>query len=138
MAIEHHTATLDNGLHITAEIDPDAHTTACGFFVNTGTRDEDPVDMGVSHFLEHMMFKGTEKRTADQVNQQFDDIGASHNAFTSHEMTAFWAHMLPEHMDKAEDILTDMQSLSRADNDDLNQCAIRTSFSFIRYSLPVK
>ena len=101
-------ATLQNGLNIIGEIDHNAHTAAMGFFVKTGARDEESAVMGVSHFLEHMMFKGTETRTADDVNQQFDDIGANFNAFTSHETTAFWAHVLPEYIDKAEDILADI------------------------------
>src|SRR5438552_3978532 len=83
---------LPNGLNIIAEVDPTAHTAAMGFFVKTGARDEAASVMGVSHFLEHMMFKGTESRAAAQVDRDFDDIGAEHNAFTTAEMTAFWAH----------------------------------------------
>ena len=95
MAVQFKQATLPNGLVVTAETDPTAHTAAMGFFVKTGARDEDSAVMGVSHFLEHMMFKGTHSRTAEQVDQDFDNIGADHNAFTSGEMTAFWAHALP-------------------------------------------
>jgi predicted Zn-dependent peptidase len=101
-------ATLDNGLTIIAECDPDAHTAAAGFFVRTGARDEPRPIMGVSHFLEHMMFKGTERRTADAVNRDFDRIGASHNAFTTAELTAFHAHVLPERLDDALDVLCDI------------------------------
>jgi predicted Zn-dependent peptidase len=108
MPVEFRQHVLPNGLTIAAEVDPDAHTAAMGFFVRTGARDEETRLMGVSHFLEHMMFKGTAKRTADEVNQHFDDIGASHNAFTSAEITAFWAHTLPEHLDRAEEILADI------------------------------
>jgi len=108
MPVEFRKHVLPNGLTIAAEVDPDAHTAALGFFVRTGGRDERTELMGVSHFLEHMMFKGTERRSADEVNQHFDDIGASHNAFTSAEVTAFWAHVLPEYMDQAEDILADI------------------------------
>ncbi|MAE60175.1 MAG: peptidase M16, partial [Planctomycetaceae bacterium] len=89
--------TLDNGLRVTAEINDAAHTAAGGFYVKAGTRDEDKALMGVSHFLEHMMFKGTERRTADDVNRAFDGIGAVHNASTSQEVTNYWAHMLPEY-----------------------------------------
>ena len=98
MAVEFKQATLANGLDVVAEVDPSAHTAAIGFFVKTGARDEDPAVMGVSHFLEHMMFKGTDTRSAEQVDKDFDDIGADHNAYTSGEMTAFWAHALPEHL----------------------------------------
>jgi predicted Zn-dependent peptidase len=64
--------------------------------------------MGVSHFLEHMMFKGTARRSADDVNREFDELGAVYNAFTSQEMTAFWAHVIPESLAPALDILSDI------------------------------
>lgn len=108
MAVQFRQATLPNGLVVTAEADPTAHTAAMGFFVKTGARDEDPAVMGVSHFLEHMMFKGTDSRTAEQVDQDFDNIGADHNAFTSGEMTVFHAHALPEHLPRVEEILSDI------------------------------
>jgi len=108
MPVEFRRTTLANGLEIIAEVDSDAHTAAAGFFVKTGGRDEDPAIMGVSHFLEHMMFKGTESRTAADVDRDFDDIGAQHNAFTSGEMTAFWAHALPEQLPTALEILADI------------------------------
>lgn len=111
------TTTLDNGLTFIGETNPDAHTAAIGFFVQAGTRDETRPLMGVSHFLEHMMFKGTERRTADEVNRDFDRIGANYNASTSHEATAYYAHVLPEYLPNAIDILTDMlrPSLRQAD-----------------------
>jgi predicted Zn-dependent peptidase len=101
-------ATLDNGLTIVAEIDPAAHSAAAGFFVRTGARDEAARDMGVSHFLEHMMFKGTESMSAEQLNQAFDEIGARNNAFTSNEVTCFYAHVLPEALPRAVDLLGTM------------------------------
>lgn len=108
MTVTYEHATLDNGLKIIGEIDPDAHSAALGFFVKTGARDEETRSMGVSHFLEHMMFKGTETRGAEDVDRDFDEIGANHNAFTTSEMTAFWAHALPEHLGRAEEILADI------------------------------
>ncbi len=108
MAVSFHSTELDNGLRIIAEVDPEAHTAAAGFFVATGSRDERSEVMGVSHFLEHMMFKGTDRRSADDVNREFDEIGANHNAWTSQEMTAFWAHVLPERLDSALDLLADI------------------------------
>ena len=120
MAVEFKQATLANGLNVVAEVDPSAHTAAIGFFVKTGARDEDPAVMGVSHFLEHMMFKGTDTRSAEQVDKDFDDIGADHNAYTSGEMTAFWAHALPEHLPRTEEILSDIlrPALREKDFDD--------------------
>jgi len=100
--------TLDNGLRIVAETSSSAVSAAIGFFVKTGARDEVASLMGVSHFLEHMMFKGTDTRSAEQVDLAFDDLGAQHNAFTSSEMTAFWGASLPESIVEVHDILADI------------------------------
>ncbi len=108
MPVTFHKTTLDNGLTIIAETDPAAHTAACGFFVKTGARDEAGPVMGVSHFLEHMMFKGTDRRSADDVNREFDEIGANYNAYTSSEITCFYATVLPERLQHAGDILADI------------------------------
>ncbi len=108
MAVEFKHATLDNGLTILGECNVDAHTAAVGFFVKAGARDERTELMGVSHFLEHMMFKGTESRSAEEVDAQFDDLGADHNAFTTSELTAFYAHCLPEKLESATEILADI------------------------------
>ncbi|MGB0768119.1 MAG: M16 family metallopeptidase [Phycisphaeraceae bacterium] len=108
MPIDFKQHTLDNGLTILAEVNDDAHTAAVGFFVKTGARDETADVMGVSHFLEHMMFKGTAKRSAEDVNREFDEIGANYNAYTSHEQTVYYAHVLPEVLPQAVDLFTDM------------------------------
>ncbi len=108
MPCEFKTAELPNGLRLVAEVDPQSYTAAAGFFVRTGSRDEQAEVMGVSHFLEHMMFKGTPRRSADDVNRQFDELGANYNAFTSQEMTAFWAHVMPEYLAPALDLLADI------------------------------
>jgi predicted Zn-dependent peptidase len=108
MTVAHRQFTLPNGLRIEAEVDPSAATASVGYFFRTGARDERPELMGVSHFLEHMMFKGSAKRGAEKVNQDFDSIGANHNAFTSTELTAYYAHVLPEHVPAATEILSDI------------------------------
>lgn len=110
---------LSNGLTIIAETDPAAHTTAAGFFVKTGARDEAAPVMGVSHFLEHMMFKGTEEISAEELNRRFDDLGARNNAFTSAEMTCFYASVLPERFDEMVSLLARMMrpALRQADFD---------------------
>ncbi|MCC6284743.1 MAG: insulinase family protein [Phycisphaerales bacterium] len=105
MPIEFNEARLANGLTIIGEIDPDAASAAAGFFIRAGTRDETPGVMGVSHFLEHMMFKGTDDLSAEEINKGFDRIGASNNAYTSHEMTVYHAHVLPEMLPTALDLL---------------------------------
>ena len=89
---------LDNGLTIIGEVNPNAQSTAVGFFVRTGARDETPEINGVSHFLEHMLFKGTETLSALEVNNAFDRLGAKFNAFTSEENTVFYAAVLPEYL----------------------------------------
>ena len=85
-----------------------ARSVALGFFVRTGSRDETPEVSGVSHFLEHMVFKGTPRRSAFDVNRDFDAIGADYNAFTSEENTVFYAAVLPEYLTDAVDILSDI------------------------------
>src|SRR5690606_30829631 len=105
MALTFQHATLDNGLTIIAETNPDAHSAGVGFFVRTGARDEAAPLMGVSHFLEHMMFKGYDGVGPDELNRAFDDIGARNNAYTSSEMTCFYAHALPERLDRATELV---------------------------------
>lgn len=102
------THTLPNGLQIIGESSPSARSAALGFFVRTGARDETPEECGVTHFLEHMVFKGTPRRTALDVNRDFDAIGADYNAFTSEENTVFHAAVLPEYLPQAVDILADI------------------------------
>ena len=92
----HFRQTLDNGLTILAEPTPTSRSFACGLFVKTGTRDEPRNLNGVSHFLEHMMFKGSDTRDAEAMNRVFDELGARYNAFTTQEMTAYYAAVLPE------------------------------------------
>jgi predicted Zn-dependent peptidase len=94
LQFQHH--QLANGLDIVAEANPDSHSLAAGLFVKTGARDENASIHGVSHFLEHMMFKGSAKYTWEDVNRIFDELGARYNAFTSQEMTAYYLNVLPE------------------------------------------
>jgi len=105
MAIEYKERVLPNGLRVAGEVNGDAHSAAAGFFVRTGARDETPELMGVSHFLEHMMFKGTGSMPADELNRRFDAMGARNNAYTSNEMTCFYAQVIPERVGDAIDTL---------------------------------
>ena len=100
--------TLPNGLQVIAECNPHALSTAIGFFVRAGSRDETPQLAGVSHFLEHMAFKGTADRSADDMNRLFDEIGAKYNAYTTEEHTVFYAAVLPEYLSEAVDLLADL------------------------------
>lgn len=108
---------LPCGLTVIAETDPDANTAAAGFFVKTGARDEAKELMGVSHFLEHMMFKGTGDMTAEELNRRFDQMGARNNAYTSAELTCFHAQVLPERLPEALDLLARMMRPALRDAD---------------------
>jgi len=110
-------ATLDNGLEIVAECNEAAHSLGVGFFVRTGARDEADDVAGVSHFLEHMVFKGTPRRSAEDVNRDFDEIGAHYNAFTSEENTVYYASVLPEYQEASIDLLADILRPSLRDED---------------------
>ena len=109
--------TLDNGLEIIAEVNPHAFSLSLGYFVKTGSRDESLDVAGVSHFLEHMLFKGTPRRTSVDVNRQLDDLGSQSNAFTSEEQTVYYMSILPENQFPALDLLTDMMRPSLRDDD---------------------
>ena len=99
---------LTNGLTIIGESRESAASVAIGFFVRTGARDEQPELSGVSHFLEHMVFKGTEKRSALDITYQLGAMGAQANAFTSEECTVFYAAVLPEYFADALELISDM------------------------------
>jgi predicted Zn-dependent peptidase len=110
-------AVLDNGLTLIGEQNPDALSIAAGYFVRTGARDETAEIAGVSHFLEHMLFKGSDRRSADDVNREFDEIGADNNAFTGEEYTVYYGAVLPEHQTRLVDLLTDMMRPSLRQDD---------------------
>lgn len=98
---------LESGLTVIAEIDPDVQSAATGFFVRTGSRDEEREIAGVSHFLEHMAFKGS-RRAALEINRAFDDLGAEYNAFTNEEMTVFYGAVLSELAPRLQELLTEL------------------------------
>ena len=124
MEFRHH--RLDNGLEVIAETNGDAHSMSVAFIVRTGSRDEADDVAGVSHFLEHMCFKGTPRRSADDVNREFDEIGAHYNAFTSEECTAYYASVLPEYQEASVDILADILRPSlRPDDFDMEKKVIQ-------------
>ena len=102
------TKELDNGLKIIGELRDEAGCCTVGFCVNTGARDETPEEAGLSHFLEHMVFKGTAKRNAKEVNDRFGEIGAKVNAYTSEENTVYYGTILPEHQNDMLEVLADM------------------------------
>lgn len=115
--MEFRNAVLDNGLEIVAEDNSKAHSLGLGFFVKTGSRDETDETAGVSHFLEHMVFKGTPTRTADDVNREFDEMGAHYNAYTSEESTVYHAAVLPEYQERTLALLADIMRPSLREED---------------------
>ena len=108
---------LNNGLVVIGELNKSAKSAAVGFFVRTGSRDETGLISGVSHFLEHMLFKGTEKLSAIEVNEAFDRTGAQYNAFTSEENTVFYAAVLPEYLEEVTGLWTELMRPALRDED---------------------
>ncbi len=113
-----YTHRLNNGLQIVGQPMPDFESVAVSYYVQTGSRDEkDPSIAGVSHFLEHMVFKGTKSLDWQEITLAFNKIGAELNAFTSHESTVFYARVLGEYLDRAVDLLSDMMYPRLAESD---------------------
>jgi predicted Zn-dependent peptidase len=115
--MQHCQHQLKNGLTLVAECNPNAYMAAFGFFVKTGARDESPEIGGVSHFLEHMVFKGTLSRTADTVNLELDEMGSSSNARTGEESTVYHACVLPEFQTPLVELLADLMRPSLRESD---------------------
>lgn len=99
---------LDNGLRVITESMPSLRSVALGCWVDTGTRDENGNEAGVSHFLEHLLFKGSEKMSAREVNETLDGIGAESNAFTSKEATCYWTRLLDQDLTVGLDVLAEI------------------------------
>jgi predicted Zn-dependent peptidase len=99
---------LDNGITVISESIPTVRSVALGIWVAAGSRDENPDEAGVSHFLEHMMFKGTSTRSARDISESFDRLGAEVNAFTSEEATCYYSRVIDRHAAEAFGVLADM------------------------------
>ena len=99
---------LDNGIPLVTERIRNMHSVALGIWVKVGSRYEPLEKNGISHFLEHMFFKGTRKRTAKDIAVDIDSVGGDLNAFTSRETTTFYVKVLDEHLHKGIDLLTDI------------------------------
>lgn len=108
---------LSNGLQIVADHNPGSQLFSLGYFVRAGARDETADVSGVSHFLEHMCFKGTPQRTALDINTQLDELGANSNARTSEESTVYHATVLPDFQTEIVDLMTDMMRPSLTEED---------------------
>ncbi|MGN0072839.1 MAG: M16 family metallopeptidase [Coriobacteriales bacterium] len=101
-------SVLDNGVTVVTEHMGGVRSAALGLWVRTGSRDEEPQMGGISHFMEHMLFKGTPTRSALEISAAFDALGAEANAFTTKEQTCFYARMMDENLDPCFQILADM------------------------------
>jgi len=108
---------LENGVRILTKTMPHTRSVSMGVWVSVGARDESASESGLSHMIEHMIFKGTQKRSAFQIAKQFDAIGGHTNAFTSFENTCYHARVMDAHLDTMVDILTDI-FLNSAFNED--------------------
>ncbi|WP_059105213.1 M16 family metallopeptidase [Shouchella shacheensis] len=100
--------TLENGVRIMAEANTDVRSVSIGIWVKTGSRNEEKKENGISHLIEHMLFKGTKTRSAQEIAEAFDRIGGQVNAFTAKEYTCYYAKVLDEHAEFALDVLQDM------------------------------
>ncbi len=110
---------LDNGLRIAIQKSAHAKTCSMGIWIASGSCFETPATAGTSHFIEHMVFRGTKTRSALDIAVEMDEIGGILNAYTAKEMTCFYAHTLSEHMPKALDIICDMITNPRLSEDDI-------------------
>jgi predicted Zn-dependent peptidase len=104
----HQIADLDSGLRVVTERMPSVRSVALGLFVRTGSRDEVPEQAGISHFLEHLLFKGTDRFSSEEIDQIFDGMGAEVNAGTGKETTSVYARCLDRHAERALDVISDM------------------------------
>ncbi|MFX3624668.1 MAG: M16 family metallopeptidase [Ectobacillus sp.] len=113
--------TCKNGVRIVFEHIPTVRSVAIGVWIHTGSRNENETNNGISHFLEHMFFKGTKTRSARDIAESFDSIGGQVNAFTSKEYTCYYAKVLDEHAEYALEILADMFFHSTFVEEELNK-----------------
>ena len=112
---------LDNGLCIIGERIEHFRSVSCGVWIGAGSQYETPAENGLSHFLEHMLFKGTTTRSARDIAEQTDAVGAQLNAFTSKECTCYYIKVIDEHIELALDILSDMVLNSTLSDEELNK-----------------
>ncbi|MDD5945283.1 MAG: pitrilysin family protein [Clostridia bacterium] len=115
------TVKLENGLRIVMEDIPYVRSIAFGIWINTGTRCEKTEENGVSHFIEHLMFKGTKKRSSKDIAEEMDAMGGQINAYTTKEYTCYYTRTLDRHFDHALDVLSDMILNSRFDDADIDR-----------------
>ena len=109
----YHKLVLDNGVRVVTERMPTLKSVTVGIWVNTGSRDEQPSQAGYSHFIEHMLFKGTHKRSSAEISREIDALGGEMNAFTSRETTTYYVKVLDQQLHRALELLSDLFHHSR-------------------------
>jgi predicted Zn-dependent peptidase len=112
---------LPNGLRVITDMVPDMHSVAVGVWVGVGTRDEDMKVNGVAHMTEHMLFKGTTTRNAQEIAEIIENVGGNVNAYTSREITSYHIHLMKENLPLALDILSDMIKNSTLPQDEIER-----------------
>jgi predicted Zn-dependent peptidase len=111
---------LESGIRVLTERVPEVRSISLGVWINAGSRDESPGQHGLSHFLEHMLFKGTPTMNAQEIAQTFDHMGADINAATGREHTSIYSRMLEEHLPRATEVIMDMARHSVIDPKELD------------------
>ena len=112
---------LGNGVRVVTEEVASVRSVSIGVWVDVGSRDECPGEEGVSHFIEHMVFKGTRRRSAEAISREIDALGGELNAFTSRECTTFYSTVLDEYVAEGIDLLADIFHHSRFDSRELSK-----------------
>src|SRR5499427_8129728 len=112
---------LDNGISVLTEHMPGLRSVTAGIWVRRGSRHESPEMNGICHFIEHSVFKGTQRRTAREIAVETDRLGGHFDAYTTHEMTGFAAKVADTSLPEAVDLLSDLISHPRFDQDDLER-----------------
>src|SRR5215468_6483621 len=100
--------TLPNGIRVITERMPHVRSVSVGIWIGTGSREEHPRETGISHFVEHMVFKGTKNRSAEEIARSVDSIGGGLDAFTSKELVSYNVKVLDDHLPEAFDVVTDL------------------------------
>src|SRR5579862_5268956 len=108
MTLEHRLTTLDSGIRIVTERMPSVRSVSLGFWIGTGSRGESESEAGLSHLLEHLLFKGSSKYSSLEIDQLFDGMGAELNAGTGKETTSVYARVIDDHLERAFDVMADM------------------------------
>ena len=114
-------SVLDNGIRVVSQEMTDHRSVSLGIWVENGSRHELPDENGISHFIEHLLFKGTTTRTAAQIAEEMDAVGGLLNAFTSKEHTCYYAKVLDEDLPLASDLLTDIFLNSSFDGEEIER-----------------